>query len=117
MKIRLLVLVVLLAGGVAAYSLWPREKASDGLSLYGNVDIREVQLGFRVGGRLQAMKFEEGDTVPAGILLAKVMIPETETPVTGARHHAAVERSTVNIIASVKVKIRVFPLCVTMTTW
>jgi HlyD family secretion protein len=70
MKFRLLVLVVLLAGGVAAYSLWPREKASDGLSLYGNVDIREVQLGFRVGGRLQAMKFEEGDTVTAGTLLA-----------------------------------------------
>jgi CNT family concentrative nucleoside transporter len=37
-------------------------------------------------------------SAPAGILLAKVMIPETETPVTGARHHAAVERSAVNVI-------------------
>ena len=38
--------------------------------LYGNVDIREVQLGFRVAGRLQTMSFEEGDRVNAGDVLA-----------------------------------------------
>ena len=37
-------------------------------------------------------------SAPAGILLAKVMIPETETPVTFTQHHAAVERSAVNVI-------------------
>ena len=70
MKIRILALIVLLASGIAAYSLWPRHAANGALVLYGNVDIREVQLGFRVGGRLQTMNFEEGDTVTAGTLLA-----------------------------------------------
>ena len=70
MKIRIAVLLVLLAGGFAAYSLWPRDGANGELVLYGNVDIREVQLGFRVAGRLEQMNFEEGDAVAAGAVLA-----------------------------------------------
>ncbi len=69
MKIRIAVLLVLLAGGFAAYSLWPRDGANGELVLYGNVDIREVQLGFRVAGRLEQMNFEEGDAVTAGTVL------------------------------------------------
>ncbi|MBW2371929.1 MAG: NupC/NupG family nucleoside CNT transporter [Deltaproteobacteria bacterium] len=37
-------------------------------------------------------------SAPAGILLAKVMIPETETPVTATRRHASVERTAINAI-------------------
>ena len=40
------------------------------LILHGNVDIRQVNLGFRVSGRLQEMKFEEGDVVQAGDVIA-----------------------------------------------
>ncbi|TWI12772.1 secretion protein HlyD [Aerolutibacter ruishenii] len=36
------------------------------LVLYGNVDIREVQLAFRQPGRVKEMAFEEGDAVTAG---------------------------------------------------
>lgn len=42
------------------------------LTLYGNVDIRQVQLGFRVAGRLASMHFEEGDAVKTGDTLAKL---------------------------------------------
>ena len=42
----------------------------DLLVLYGNVDIRQVDLGFRVSGRLEKMLFEEGDQVKKGDLLA-----------------------------------------------
>lgn len=40
------------------------------LELYGNVDIREVDLGFRVGGRINSIGVEEGDKVTAGQQLA-----------------------------------------------
>lgn len=40
------------------------------LRLYGNVDIREVQLAFRQPGRLAEMAFEEGDPVRAGVRMA-----------------------------------------------
>lgn len=42
------------------------------LIFYGNVDIREVTLGFRVSGRLQKMYFEEGDHVAPGEVLAQL---------------------------------------------
>jgi HlyD family secretion protein len=40
------------------------------LRLYGNVDIREVQLAFRQPGRVMQMAFDEGDAVSAGARLA-----------------------------------------------
>ncbi|MDH4041180.1 MAG: efflux RND transporter periplasmic adaptor subunit, partial [Gammaproteobacteria bacterium] len=72
MKKRIVILLVLIAGGFAAYTFWPRGSGHDRLTLYGNVDIREVQLGFRVAGRLEQMNFEEGDAVAAGTVLAKL---------------------------------------------
>jgi HlyD family secretion protein len=38
--------------------------------LYGNIDIREVALGFRVVGKLEKVLTEEGDSVKEGELLA-----------------------------------------------
>jgi HlyD family secretion protein len=43
-----------------------------GLALSGNVDIRQVDLGFRVGGRIAAIPIEEGARVAAGALLASL---------------------------------------------
>lgn len=63
-------LIVLLCIGAALWQSWPEQTSETGLTLYGNVDIREVQLGFRVGGRLESMQVDEGDAVDAGELLA-----------------------------------------------
>ncbi len=45
-------------------------EAPSTFQLYGNVDIRQVELGFRVSGRLRTMAFEEGQSVTAGTELA-----------------------------------------------
>ena len=42
------------------------------VTVYGNVDIRQVELGFRVPGRLKTMHFEEGEAVVAGAPLAEL---------------------------------------------
>jgi HlyD family secretion protein len=42
------------------------------LKLYGNVDIRQVDLAFRVPGRIATMAFDEGAKVPPGAALAKL---------------------------------------------
>jgi HlyD family secretion protein len=71
MKKRIVIgLAVLLVVGFTAWTQWPRNGGNGALVLYGNVDIREVQLGFRVAGRLEQMNFEEGDTVAAGTVMA-----------------------------------------------
>ena len=100
MRKAIVVLVLLLAAGFAAYTLWPRDTLQGGLTLYGNVDIREVQLGFRVGGRLEQMLFEEGDAVTAGTLLASLdsqplqdSLALVEAGVAGAEARLAVLRA------------------------
>ena len=65
-----LLVILLLAGGYFGYTHLHNSAVDGDLVLYGNVDIREVQLGFRVSGRLEQMKFEEGDAVSAGAVLA-----------------------------------------------
>lgn len=56
---------------IAGWMVWQRQfAAKPPLRLYGNVDIREVQLAFRQPGRVAAMKFEEGDVVEAGAPMA-----------------------------------------------
>ncbi|MGE4263189.1 MAG: secretion protein HlyD [Desulfovibrio sp.] len=67
--------IALLAGVLAAgLIVWlvVRNGADkgQGLKLYGNVDIREVELSFRVPGRLAEVRVDEGDPVKAGDVLA-----------------------------------------------
>ena len=69
--------VLLLGGGAAWWFNVPAqlgwvEARHDGTTLYGNVDIRQVQLGFRVGGRILETKVDEGDSVRAGDLIARL---------------------------------------------
>ncbi len=72
MKRRIL-LILVLAAAVGA-GLWYRSShaAPDGSVLFGNVDIRDVNLGFRVSGRVATMLKDEGDAVQAGEKLAEL---------------------------------------------
>lgn len=49
---------------------WNHNHNKDVITIFGNVDIRQVDLGFRVAGRLEKMVFEEGDTVKTGDMIA-----------------------------------------------
>ncbi len=49
-----------------------RQAKGEDISLYGNIDIRQVELGFRVSGRIAEMLSEEGETVSAGACLARL---------------------------------------------
>jgi HlyD family secretion protein len=71
---RLLVLLVVL-GGIAAgigFYLLGTKKANDSLRVYGNVDIRQIQLAFHATGRIQRLLVEEGAAVQEGQLLAEL---------------------------------------------
>jgi HlyD family secretion protein len=65
------VVVALLAfGGWQLFQSTREENAEDVLTLYGNVDIRDVVLSFRVSGRIAEMRLEEGDRVAKGTVVA-----------------------------------------------
>ena len=69
----LLLLLLLVTGAGTAWWFFgrPGHKAVN-LTLFGNVDIREVELAFRQPGRLESMAFEEGARVRQGDLLAEL---------------------------------------------
>ncbi|WP_423822268.1 secretion protein HlyD [Salinisphaera sp. SPP-AMP-43] len=60
-------LVLALVGALAGFVWWQRQSTGERtLVLYGNVDIRELQLAFRQPGRVRAVEVEEGDHIAAG---------------------------------------------------
>jgi HlyD family secretion protein len=68
--IAILVLLAIAAFWTRGFGFFPQQTSV--LNLYGNVDIREVDLGFRVGGRIASIAVEEGGSVKAGQLLASL---------------------------------------------
>jgi HlyD family secretion protein len=73
MKRRLLLILavaVVIFGGAWILIQQIQSRQSRPLEIYGNVDIRQVNLGFRVSGRIQEMRVDEGDAVKAGQLIA-----------------------------------------------
>lgn len=63
--------LLVLIGVVIGLYYGLREKPNPNeLVLYGNVDVRQVDIGFRVAGRVSELYFEEGDFVPEGSLMA-----------------------------------------------
>ena len=62
------VIVALIGGG----TWWYQSRQNNGLTLYGNVDIRTVNMSFRVGGRLQSLTVDEGDAIKQGQTLGQL---------------------------------------------
>ncbi len=83
-RIALIAVAVTVVVGLGVARPWSR--GDDGaLTLYGNVDIREVDLGFRVGGRVARLEVQEGDRVEAEQLLATLDARPFEEEVALAR--------------------------------
>ncbi|MBW7983703.1 secretion protein HlyD [Enterobacillus tribolii] len=66
------VLALLLVAGLGGGAYYYQTQQEQTLKLYGNVDIRTVNLGFRVGGRLASLNVDEGDAIKPGMLLGKL---------------------------------------------
>nr|WP_255586535.1 HlyD family efflux transporter periplasmic adaptor subunit [Hephaestia mangrovi] len=60
-----------MAGGLTLRGVLARRPAT-ALVVHGNVDIREVDLGFRVGGRIADMPVDEGMRIAPGTMLARL---------------------------------------------
>lgn len=71
MKKKIIVLVlILIIMGIAFFFLTRKKENKNQLTLYGNIEIRQVDLSFQVPGIIEKMLKEEGDSVKKGELLA-----------------------------------------------
>jgi HlyD family secretion protein len=69
-KLRLLLPALALAGAIGLYGWFAQVHPTAGsLILQGNVEIRQVNLGFKVAGRIAQLAVDEGDRVQEGQVL------------------------------------------------
>lgn len=102
-RIIILCLILFIIAGAVLYSL-EKKRARENrkeLILYGNVDIRQADLGFRVFGRVKELFCDEGDQLEPGQLMAILdPVPYEENVAEMKAKVAALEISLQN--ASVK---------------
>ena len=65
-KAAVITLLLLIICAVAGFWYIKQNRLNNELTLYGNIEIRQVDLSFQVAGRIEKMLKEEGDTVKAG---------------------------------------------------
>jgi len=93
-----ILVLALIGGGIWAYYR-SQPKPDDNASVYyGNVDIRDVTLAFRVPGRLDDVKKSEGDHVEAGEVVAVLDKAPFELQLAQARAAAEVVRAQAKAI-------------------
>ncbi|OCQ51836.1 Macrolide export protein MacA [Photorhabdus australis subsp. thailandensis] len=89
-KLVLIILVVSVILGAILGSYYYQSKNDNTLTLYGNVDIRTVNLSFRVGGKLSSLQVDEGDTITANQVIGQL----DNTPFVNALNKAKATRDS-----------------------
>lgn len=95
--VALLAVVVVLAAAVGGW-LWYQSQQDRSLTLYGNVDIRTVNMSFRVGGRLASLAVDEGDAIKAGQVLGTLDKAPYENALMQARASVAVAQAQYDLM-------------------
>ena len=70
-KIIALILILLIIG-LISFFVFNKNKSANNLTLFGNIEIRQVDLSFQVAGKVEKLFKEEGDTVKANELIALI---------------------------------------------
>jgi HlyD family secretion protein len=96
-RILLIFMVLAIAGGAAGWRWWvTRESAAPReLTLYGNVDLRQVDLAFNNSERIAKVLVQEGDRVHPGQLVAQLDTSRLEPIVAQAAAQVEAQRQAV----------------------
>ena len=70
--VAIILAVAIIVAAIGGGTWWYQSLQNNGLTLYGNVDIRTVNMSFRVGGRLQSLNVDEGDAIKQGQTLGQL---------------------------------------------
>jgi HlyD family secretion protein len=95
----LILIPVLLAAAGGGYWWWSAHKAPGSrseLTLYGNVDIREVDLAFVTSERVKEILVEEGDRVKPGEVVARLEAAKLRAAVAAAQASLDAQQAVVD---------------------
>jgi HlyD family secretion protein len=93
-------ITVSLIAAVVAWWMLHRESAPTHLTLYGNIDLRQVQLSFNNSERIAVVLVQEGDRVRQGQLLARLDTARLEPQLAQAEAQAAAQLQVVKRLRS-----------------
>jgi HlyD family secretion protein len=94
-RVPLIAAVLAIAGAAGFWWYAHRAGAPTELTLYGNVDLRQVDLAFNGSERVAAVEVQEGDRVHKGEVLARLETSRLEPQVAQAEAQAAAQRAVV----------------------
>lgn len=87
------VLLIIIAAAVWYFN--KDQKSDQALTLFGNVDIRQVSLAFEQSGRIEQMNVQEGDHIQKGDVLAKLNTDALNIQLQQAEAQLKVQQQTV----------------------
>ncbi|RSV17338.1 HlyD family efflux transporter periplasmic adaptor subunit [Sphingomonas sp. ABOLG] len=96
-RVVVVALGLVVAVAIAAWLL-TRGGGDKPLTLYGNIDIREVDLSFRVEGKVADVLVDEGDAVRAGQVVAMLDAEPLRTDLAEAEATIAAQRSQLDLL-------------------
>lgn len=106
----IIILIIVMALGIFFWLYEKKEVNPNEIVIYGNVDIRQVDMGFRVFGRVQNLLYDEGDHVTEGQLLAVLdKVPYEEKVSEAKADLISKEASFANALAKFKKRDEVIP--------
>ncbi len=91
-----IIVVVVMAAIAGGVYYWKQRAANDpqaAFTMWGNVDVHQVELGFRVSGRIAKLDVDEGDRVAPGSELAQLDRVPFETDVAAATAQVAMAQA------------------------
>lgn len=97
---KMLIILPLVAAALAVLLWRELRQGGDGLILYGNVEIRQVDVAFRVDGRIAALLVDEGDAVTAGTPLARLETDRLSAQAAQAEAQLAREKANLQRLES-----------------
>ena len=97
-KIFIFVVLAVVVGAAAGLGWWwsaSRPRGDDELILYGNIDLRQVELAFNNSERITAVLVQEGDRVRPGEVVARLDTSRLEPLVAQAQAQADAQQQVV----------------------
>jgi HlyD family secretion protein len=91
----LTLLIVVVVGSALAFWLRRGDEGARDLVLYGNVDLRQIELSFNNSERIAAVLVQEGDRVRQGQLMARLDISRLAPQLAQAQAQAAAQAQVV----------------------
>lgn len=100
MRFRIIILLLIIIAGSTGYWFYVHGLHSQGtrteLTLYGNIDLRQVDLAFNDAGRIDTIPVQTGDAIRSGDIIATLDMRRFDAALASAKANLAANQAALN---------------------